>query len=76
MFEIARAQMNGLPLEMTVLENIGIQWELDTNIVAHLGSFAYNGHGLLNQSGMATATTGIFLSPRTSTPAGTLTSPR
>lgn len=55
-FEIARAQMNGIPLEMTVLENIGIQWELDTNIVAHLGSYAYGGYGLLNQVGAASFT--------------------
>lgn len=55
-FEIARAQMNGIPLEMTVLENIGVQWELDTNIVAHLGSYAYGGYGLLNQSGVTPLT--------------------
>ena len=49
-FEIARAQMNGIALEMTVLEAIGIQWELDSNIIAHLGSFFYGGYGLLNQA--------------------------
>jgi hypothetical protein len=55
-FEIARAQMNGIALEMTVLENIGIQWEIDSNIVAHLGSYAYGGYGLLNQAGVTPLT--------------------
>jgi hypothetical protein len=64
-FEIARAQMNGIALEMTVLENIGIQWELDSNIVAHLGSFAYGGNGLLNQPGITP------LTPATKTAGGT-----
>ena len=66
-FEIARAQMNGIPLEMTVLENIGIQWEIDSNIIAHLGSYAYGGYGLLNQpSGILTP-----LTPATKTAGGT-----
>ena len=64
-FEIARAQMNGIALEMTVLENIGIQWELDSNIVAHLGSYAYGGYGLLNQTGITA------LTPATKTAGGT-----
>lgn len=55
-FEIARAQMNGISLEMTVLENIGIQWELDSNVVAHLGSLAYGGYGLLNQQSVTPLT--------------------
>jgi len=66
-FEIARAQMNGIALEMTVLENIGIQWEIDSNIIAHLGSFAYGGYGLLNQpSGIVTP-----LTPATKAATGT-----
>lgn len=57
-FEIARAQMNGIPLEMATLDAVGTQWELNLNIVAHLGAYAGgNGYrGLLNRTDAALAT--------------------
>lgn len=49
-FEVARAQMNGIALETVKLDALGTQWSLDTNVVAHLGSYAYGGYGLFNRT--------------------------